>query len=158
MEKEIEVLVGYVGVDSGQVMIVDPCYLREWKDNEFNPRNGIRNKKTGEEITCWDEVKGVGKINWGTPLPKYDDKCMNDLAKDEKHWEKFNEYPNAGKFSYEGVCGVTCDEEGHGEIAIGGSSAVASQTYMGDGSFPVYAVKDKNGNVKRLIIDFCGEE
>jgi len=27
--------IGYVGVDSGQVMITDPCYLSEWKADEF---------------------------------------------------------------------------------------------------------------------------
>jgi len=25
-------LVGHVGVDSGQVMVGDPCYLKQWKD------------------------------------------------------------------------------------------------------------------------------
>jgi Protein of unknown function (DUF4241) len=29
MKKE---LLGYCAVDSGQLIIVDPCYLREWKD------------------------------------------------------------------------------------------------------------------------------
>lgn len=27
--------IGYVGVDSGQVMITDPCYLAEWKADDF---------------------------------------------------------------------------------------------------------------------------
>lgn len=30
-------LLGYAGVDSGQILIVDPCYLSEWKDGEFHP-------------------------------------------------------------------------------------------------------------------------
>jgi hypothetical protein len=29
---------------------------------------------------------------------------------------------------------------------------------MGDGCYPVYAIKDKNGRVKKLIIDFYGED
>ena len=151
-------LIGYVGVDSGQVMIVDPCYLGDWKDNDFNYRTGIRNKKTGREIACWDEVEGLGKIRWDSPLPEFDNKSMNELAEDKKNWVKFDEYPDAGDFSYSGVCGITADDEGAGEIAIGGSSCVASQTYMGDGSYPVYAEKDENGRIKRLIIDFYGEE
>ena len=28
-------LIGHVGVDSGQVMITDPCYLDSWKANDF---------------------------------------------------------------------------------------------------------------------------
>lgn len=27
--------IGYVGVDSGQVMITDPCYLADWKADDF---------------------------------------------------------------------------------------------------------------------------
>jgi hypothetical protein len=163
MEKKVRTsdyteMVGYVGVDSGQVMIVDPCYLGEWKDNEFSYRTGIRNKKTGREISCWEQVDGVGKINWSTPLPEFDGKDMNKLSEDTETWEKFSEYPDAGDFSYSGVCGITCGEENAGEIAIGGSSCVASSTYLGDGSYPVYAVKDKYGNIKKLIIDFYGEE
>lgn len=33
MEKQI----GVVGVDSGQLMLCDPCYLNQWSANEFNP-------------------------------------------------------------------------------------------------------------------------
>ena len=29
-----EVLIGYVAVDSGQLMLCDPCYLNEWQNNE----------------------------------------------------------------------------------------------------------------------------
>jgi len=27
--------IGYIGVDSGQILIVDPCYLSKWKDGDF---------------------------------------------------------------------------------------------------------------------------
>ena len=145
-------LIGHIGVDSGQILIVDPCYLNEWKDNEFNYRTGIRNRNTGIEISCWDKIEGVeDKINWGTALPQYDGKCMNDLVKDEKNWEKFDEYPDAGDFSYSGVCGITCKQI-FGEIGLG--TAVASSTQYGDGSYPVYAEMDSEGRPKRIIIDF----
>ena len=29
-------LLGYVGVDSGQLVLVDPAYLRDWKDGPFD--------------------------------------------------------------------------------------------------------------------------
>jgi hypothetical protein len=35
--KLTKVFVGRVSVDSGQLMITDPCYLSSWKDNEFMP-------------------------------------------------------------------------------------------------------------------------
>lgn len=34
MKKKI---IGYASVDSGQLVIVDPCYLRAWKDGEYRP-------------------------------------------------------------------------------------------------------------------------
>lgn len=151
-------LIGYVGVDSGQVMIVDPCYLGRWKDNEFNYRTGIRNKTTGREICCWEEIEGVGKINWATPLPEFEGKNMNTLAEDVENWEKFEEYPDAGDFSYSGVAGITCGEESAGEIAIGGTSCVASTSGYGDGEYPVYLKRTKNGRIKEMTIVFISDE
>ncbi len=28
-------IIGYAAVDSGQLIVVDPCYLKEWKDGEY---------------------------------------------------------------------------------------------------------------------------
>lgn len=147
------VLVGHVGVDSGQLMIVDPCYLDRWVNNDFNFKAGIRNKQTGKIICCWDELENVGKINWATPLPEYNGKCMNDLAEDKDTWEKFTDYPDKGGFNYSGVSAVTCDDN-FGEIESG--TAVVSSTNFGDGVYPVYA-EVKGGRVKRLIVDFEDE-
>ena len=36
---------GTFGVDSGQFMIVDPCYLDKWKDNEFTSDDLTKNWK-----------------------------------------------------------------------------------------------------------------
>lgn len=35
-EKEKKELLGVIGVDSGQIIICDPCYLKKWKDNEYS--------------------------------------------------------------------------------------------------------------------------
>src|SRR3990167_8718113 len=41
MKKELNLsareIVGHVAVDSGQVLLVDPCYLGEWKNGEYIP-------------------------------------------------------------------------------------------------------------------------
>jgi hypothetical protein len=148
-------LIGHIGVDSGQVMIVDPCYLSKWEDNDFNYTTGIKNKKTGRIICCWDKVEGIGVIRWDSPLPEFDNKSMNELAEDKENWEKYDVYFDKGQFNYSGVCGVTAQDT-HGEIGM--QTAVASSTYMGDGCYPVYAIKDERGRVKKLIIDFYGED
>ena len=41
MKKEI---IGYCAVDSGQILITDPCYLHDWKGNDFKEDK----KKIGE--------------------------------------------------------------------------------------------------------------
>ena len=71
---------------------------------------------------------------------------------------KFDEYPDAGQFNYSGVCGITCGDEGAGEIAIGGSSCVASQSGWGDGSYPVYATRTEDGRIASLTIQFISDD
>ena len=35
IKKNETIHIGNVAVDSGQILIVDPCYLSEWKDGEY---------------------------------------------------------------------------------------------------------------------------
>ena len=44
-----EKILGRFGVDSGQVLIVDPCYLDRWKGGEFAP-------DTAGRINDYDEA------------------------------------------------------------------------------------------------------
>ena len=37
MKKITNKIIGHCTVDSGQLIIVDPCYLESWKDGEFYP-------------------------------------------------------------------------------------------------------------------------
>lgn len=42
-------LLGRVSVDSGQVMVGDPCYLHDWKANRFDvPHGEVTPQPTGE--------------------------------------------------------------------------------------------------------------
>ena len=36
MEEGKRYLLGHVSVDSGQLVLVDPCYLKDWKDGPFD--------------------------------------------------------------------------------------------------------------------------
>jgi hypothetical protein len=40
MSKTTKVKIGSCGVDSGQLLIIDPCYLSNWKDGEFPSKDG----------------------------------------------------------------------------------------------------------------------
>jgi len=49
-------IIGYVGVDSGQLIIADPCYLREWKDGRSDDTSCQYGKAC--EVTCTGEYAG----------------------------------------------------------------------------------------------------
>jgi len=145
MEKK---LVGYVSVDSGQIMIVDPAYLSKYVDNDFRYETGV--KKGNKKYVLWQKIDGKN-ITWDTPIKKEGGKTMNDLV--EEGWEEFNDYPDKGDFSYSGVSSVTVSEK-VGEItATGSATAVVSSSGYGDGNYPVTAFI-KDGRVVKLEIDF----
>ena len=105
-EKDLE-LIGHFGVDSGSVVIIDPCYLKYWTDGE-----------------C--EFDKVGK--------------------------ETNHYADSSNVS----CGKTYPSKYAGNLS-GDISAVASSTGWGDGEYPVFIRKNKEGRIKQIVIDFAGE-
>jgi hypothetical protein len=65
--KDLE-LAGYVGVDSGQVIVGDPCYLNEWDTNQDEPfstldQKGLYSYMGACEATLSDD--GFGSLNNG---------------------------------------------------------------------------------------------
>jgi len=47
--------IGMIGVDSGQIMIVDPCYLKDWKNNEYKGQT-IRTGDFSYDGACRETV------------------------------------------------------------------------------------------------------
>ena len=175
MGKEDRVLVGYVGVDSGQVMICDPCYIdSEWKHPEDDdepcvPPEIWRDKKTGKTYA----YKGFRFLqngievdvpfeNWNVKLKDYNGKTPNEVRMSGV-WEKAEvpeEFDHSGEFSYRGCCAETLSE-GFGQLnhKLGHPGAgIASRTNFGDGEYPVYAELDRDGCPTKLTIEFVGEE
>ena len=91
-------LIGNITVDSGQIIVVDPCYLKDYKANDY-----VKKENTD--------------------------------------------------FSYNNICHLTMQNK-HQLKQGDWDFAIASNTGYGDGSYPVYAVKDKEGTVKKIIIEF----
>jgi len=137
--------VGDIWVDSGQVLIVDPCYLSKWEDDDLVHIRGIRkgNKsyQYGKDFQFYDD-----------PLKEEGDRTPNDLVR--QGWEFYSEYPQSGEFSYSGVSQLTCEKR-YGQLEHG---AVGSSTGLGDGCYPVYAKVNSEGRVEKLIIEFMQEE
>ena len=57
MKKINRKLIGRVAVDSGQLIITDPCYLTEWKDNDFkeDPNDRSYSYSGASNTTCYDK-------------------------------------------------------------------------------------------------------
>ncbi len=141
------VRIGSITVDSGQVMICDPCYIDDhWKKEEFQD---IRQYKHNDGTLLQYRVDFE---NYEQVIPKYG-KTMNQIIEDNEVTEMPK--PRSGNFSYAGACGETLSKKGYGEMLVHlGGSAIASRTLTGDGTYPVFAVVDKDGGAKGLFIRF----
>lgn len=140
--------IGECGVDSGQLMIVDPCYLKDWKDNEFKLEREYIDKK-GKIISYGKDFN-----NYESKLSQYKNKTVNKLI--EEGILKELSIKKTGEFSYDGVCRETCSEKSSGCIKNGIATVFASG--YGDGVYPIYAKRNKEGRIIQVIIDMLDEE
>jgi hypothetical protein len=147
-------LIGHCGVDSGQLLICDPCYIEsEWKESGDNPvPRDIYVDKDGRKFTL--SLSGAKKDgitifgHYEVVLPS--GKTPNQHVAD-KDWVKLPQPPPLREFSYRGCCSVTLsDTEGENgqldfKMGHGGAGVVASTAY-GDGHYPVYGLFEKGGS------------
>jgi len=161
MKKEI----GFVGVDSGQILICDPCYIdSEWKHEKFNAQRRYKHKDgTLLNHTYAREHNEFEFKTYDAIIPKYN-KSMNDMVAD-KDVTQIDYLPAQNNFSYN-ACSIKTLSEGHngqmdgqlnyemGHPGVG----VVNGSFGGDGSYPVYADIDKDGMVKSITIVFNNED
>lgn len=157
-------LIGKVGVDSGQLMIVDPGYVDEhWVRNTKAPGHpaykltakGIKRFKSSlMRLRCslFDKVpKGeLGFKRYDDPIKELDGLSMND-ARDKGLVEEIPE-PVDTSFSYHGACSVTGGEEGAGSMRINFAEAVAFRSGYGDGCYEVWGRKNADGRIVEVQI------
>jgi hypothetical protein len=143
---DMQKLIGYFGVDSGQVMIGDPCYLNDFDRNEPNLTRIYKHTENGSV-----------KV-WPTDFSNYEEykengKTMNDLL----HSGVYEEVPNEmdTSYSYRGACSVTLDSKNRAGM-LGDGMAVVSSTGHGDGRYPVEA-DIQDGIIHSLTITFVEE-
>ena len=150
--QKTEVL-GFVGVDSGQIMIGDPCYLSDWKDTPFN------------DVRMYNLVVDglvIDTLTYPTDFTNYEDiipsyaKTMNQLLRDDTVTVEEVKQPPSGDYSYQGACEATNTEAQGGEI--GNGLAVCTSTGYGDGMYPVIATYNEDGRVAAVEIKFIPEE
>jgi hypothetical protein len=152
MKKEI----GVVGVDSGQILICDPCYIdSEWKKEEFD----IKRRHRHIDGTILEYGKDFG--SYEQPILKYG-KTMNQINADNEAVDIPDDVPAENPFSYNACCKATCGKEGTGQLdyAMGHPGVgVVTSSGWGDGNYPVIAdIDDRDGRVKSITVVFIDEE
>lgn len=150
-DKELETtLAGYVDVDSGQLMLTDPCYVdSQWKKQPYEDLRLFKDKETGKtyqfrkDFNHFDEkIKGF-------------DLTVNELLESERFERIKVDRKSEYSYSYAGACYATLSDEGFGALTHEKGhegAAVAFNTFMGDGSYPVY-IETYGGRNLRMYVD-----
>jgi hypothetical protein len=151
-------IIGEVGVDSGQILVCDPCYIdSEWKHEEFNMDR--KYKHIDGTILQYS----VNFERYDVVIPKYG-KSMNQIIEDKEAVE-MPESPAKHQFSYNACCKKTLrdnEDENDGQLNYqmghAGVGVVTSSGY-GDGLYPVVAdIDDRSGRVKSITVIFIQDD
>lgn len=145
-----EYVLGYAAVDSGQLMICDPCYIdSQWENEDFADIRVHENKLTKKRLTFGKDFGNYMEI-----IPEYG-KNMNELI-DTGDWIDVERPPAAHGFSYNACAVATLSRNGYGQLKfrLGHDGAgVAFGTAYGDGYYPVIGTF-KDGIITSVRVDF----
>lgn len=145
-------LIGYVGCDSGQIVICDPCYIdSQWEQEEFEDIRIFEHAITKVRLQYKKDFDNFEEI-----IPAYG-QTMNTLLaiNNSKDWLQIESLTAIFNFSYNACCNANSNNIG-GQLnyAMGHPGvAVAISGFGGDGRYPVYVEIDEQG-VRRVIIEF----
>lgn len=147
------VQIGVVGVDSGQLVLCDPCYIdSQWEKEDFQDIRKYQHKTTGEILQYV-----VDFDNYESPIAKHGGQTMNELNKTGE-WQLLEEnVPAKHSFSYNACSKATLSENGHGQLNYKHGHegvAVAFGTAYGDGIFPVFAHYNNAGDLSYVSVHF----
>lgn len=149
-------LIGHVGVDSGQLLLCDPCYIdSEWKKEKFEDFRSYQHKNTGVKLTF-----PLDFMNYLEPIEAYDGKNMNELL-ETGEWDKLESTPAVHPFSYNACAKATLSEDGHGQLNYNMGHpgvGVAFSTAFGDGMYPVIAHYMDDGTLRSVEVVFQNDE
>ena len=150
-------LIGHVGVDSGQLLLCDPCYIdSQWVEEDFEDFRAYQHKDTKNRLTYRIDFK-----NYAESIEAYDGKNMNELIATGE-WEKIPDTKGAvNPFSYNACAKATLSEDGHGELKfnLGHTGAgVAFRTAFGDGMYTVIANYMDDGSLRSVEVIFQDED
>jgi len=149
-------LIGHVGVDSGQLLLCDPCYIdSQWEKEDFEDFRTYQHKDTGKELTYRIDFR-----NYQEPIEIYGGKNMNELIATGE-WEEIAGTKAIHPFSYNACAHVTLSEDGHGELRFKHGNegvGVAFSTAFGDGMYPVIAHYMADGTLRSVEVLFQNDD
>jgi hypothetical protein len=141
---------GVAGVDSGQLLICDPCYIdSEWEKEDFLDIRLYKHKTSGETLQYRVDFK-----NYEEPIAKYDNKTMNQLL-ETSEWEQQDAFEVENEFSYNACAKNTLSEDGFGQLnyKLGHAGVgVVFSTTIGDGMYPVFGSFNDDGTLLSVTI------
>jgi hypothetical protein len=149
--------IGVIGVDSGQVVICDPCYIdSEWDHKDEYKRDQVFDVDWLGKVVVVDMANMIkrGK-GFNSPMVRFYGDTMNTLI--SKGLAKERPVTETRVFGYNGCCLATHSKDRGGQLnyKMGHAGAgVAVSTGYGDGVYAVYADYDEEGRVKFVTIDF----
>lgn len=147
-EGDLEIVeIGMVGVDSGQLMITDPLYIKdEWHDEKFEDLRIYKDSLTETTYQYKKDFQNYKDIIEGFTID------VNELIKTERFKEI--EIKRDFNYSYAGASYASLTDEGYGELKFknGNSGAgVSFKTAFGDGIYHVYGEKYDNKLIRIYI-------
>lgn len=157
-------LIGEVGVDSGQLLLTDPCYIAsEWQGEGDMSCLDSYFKDSEGRLFCYSRS---GSIPEGATLFASYQKVLPGLGKTVNQLIKEGTLTEVKRrtlreYSYAGCCSVTRSDAGAGELhyKLGHSGAgVAFRSGYGDGSYPVYARMSADGRVAEVRVVMISPE
>jgi hypothetical protein len=148
---DIEVVyMGSVGVDSGQLMITDPCYIdSEWLDEPFEDDRVYKDETSGA-IVRW----GQDFMRFDEPLEPYGESPEALIQSGRLVQLPPPPKPDTFRYSYNGACQATLSE-GYGELVFNKGYVGAGVVFgsgWGDGMYEVYGEKH-DGRIVRVYVN-----
>jgi len=147
--------IGEVGVDSGQLMVCDPCYISNEWDRDVEPNFYFDRKYINKDGKVLEYEKDFP--HYEASIESENGKTMNELLASGEYTqiEVGEDIRNKGSFSYAGCCQATLSKNHFGQLNYklghAGSGVVFSSGY-GDGCYPVYGYKNKEGRIVKIEV------
>lgn len=142
--------IGECGVDSAQLLIVDPkIYSENWKEEEFRASRNFKHIATGNVISEGEHFTNFERDH----LSEYNGKNMNTLIA-EGEVEQLPYLTAKETLSYNACCIATLQEDFG---VLGEGVAAVTRTGLGDGRYDVFPIETKDGIRKGVQAVFLEE-